>query len=237
MRRARRSGLTFGCARNLPLFLSLFYSLLLTWECYCMSGTQAGGSGTEGQDEYMGHCRSRTFPYHHRIVLPRSAGRHTRVRCVESRIVRGAPAMVEELENYVPPEVVKIVVGNKLDKCPHQKAQRSQRGRDVYSSRHRQTAEGVTEAFNEVVARSSIRPRCGMRISPSRQEGRPPLLTPPPLVDRGVPQPRVCREYRSVSGAGRGHVGRVFVLAVRRLFFFVCPILRLLGRHNSDLHV
>jgi hypothetical protein len=38
-----------------PFFLKyLLYSLLLTWECYCMSGTQAGGSGTEGQDEYMG---------------------------------------------------------------------------------------------------------------------------------------------------------------------------------------
>jgi GTPase SAR1 family protein len=92
------------------------------------------------------------------------------------------PRWLEELENYVPPEVVKVVVGNKLDKvsgsdlesisppyspllsspssfflptadarhsrthartpfrntldkCLHQKAQRSQRGRDVYSSR------------------------------------------------------------------------------------------------------
>jgi GTPase SAR1 family protein len=90
---------------------------------------------------------------------------------------------LEELENYVPPEVVKIVVGNKLDevkssplmiiilpptadarhscthvphppfrntldKCPHQKAQRSQRGWDVYSSRRplRQLW-----AFNEVI--------------------------------------------------------------------------------------
>jgi hypothetical protein len=75
------------------------------------------------------------------------------------------PRWLEELENYVPPEVVKIVVGNKLDKvskvtndslitivlsaghsrmapfrntldrCPHQRAQRSQRGRDVYLSK------------------------------------------------------------------------------------------------------
>jgi hypothetical protein len=93
--------------RSQPSFLYLFSSLLLTWECYCMSGIQAGGSGrsgTEGQDEYMGafvvlsssrpkgltlrsfswyyifvgHCRPRTFPDHHRIVLPRSAGHYTR---------------------------------------------------------------------------------------------------------------------------------------------------------------
>jgi hypothetical protein len=80
---------------------------------------------------FVGHCRPRTFPHHHRIVLPRSAGCYTRyeyspryvsllrgshrgsslsslvahalphvcnmhfsLRCVESRIVRGASTMV-----------------------------------------------------------------------------------------------------------------------------------------------
>jgi Ras family len=76
------------------------------------------------------------------------------------------PQWLEELENYVPPEVVKIVVENKLDKvmsspplsspssfpptadalhlltpppsrntfdkCPHRKAQCSQRGREIH---------------------------------------------------------------------------------------------------------
>jgi hypothetical protein len=62
----------------------------------------------------VGHCRPRTFLDYHCIVLPRSTRGHTRyeyspryvsllrgltamhcisVRCVESRIVRGAPAM------------------------------------------------------------------------------------------------------------------------------------------------
>ena len=76
-----------GCAhaRNLPPSCSLFVDVEILQ--YCMSGTQAGGSGTEGQDEYMGlflsskwigqalvlnyiyivgHCRPRTFPDHHR---------------------------------------------------------------------------------------------------------------------------------------------------------------------------
>ena len=104
---------------------------------------------------FVGHCRSRTFPYHHRIVLPRSAGRHTRYEYSPHYVsplpgsLRGSslsslaahahalshvcnmhlvydvsnresfealPRWLEELENYVPPEVVKIVVGNKLDK-------------------------------------------------------------------------------------------------------------------------
>ena len=112
----------------------------------------------------LGHCRPRTFSDHHRIVLPRSAGRHTRyeqftratfslslslslspswltqglisvlaccARASRTCVVMCAflvydvsnresfealPRWLEELENYVPPEVVKIVVGNKLDK-------------------------------------------------------------------------------------------------------------------------
>lgn len=104
-------------ARNLPSYLSFFslqYCIDVSTGCVCvccgdstMSGTQAGGSGTEGQDEYMGaslcfsssrpkktdakmhsfapffgttvgHCRPRTFPHYHGIVLSWSAGRHTR---------------------------------------------------------------------------------------------------------------------------------------------------------------
>ena len=139
MRRARRSGLTFGYALATSLS-SLFPSL-----------------GARSKDEYVGaspcflplvrkdrpdvemllsgtvyiigHCRPRMFPNHHCVDSPRSAGLHIRVilganvhrgmffslrgsqwislasalphvcnalsvRCVESRIVRGDPAMV-----------------------------------------------------------------------------------------------------------------------------------------------
>jgi hypothetical protein len=96
----------------------------------------------------VGHCRPRTFPYHHRIVLPRSAGRyeyspryvsplrgshrgsslsslaaHALPHVCDMHLVcdvsdresfEALPRWLEELGNYVPPEVVKIVVGNKL---------------------------------------------------------------------------------------------------------------------------
>jgi hypothetical protein len=134
-RRAQRSGLTFGCALNLlPSLLFPFVVLMVDDDgyglrCGCVAccgitilGTQIGGSGTEGQDEYMGasllfpspsplgspsahccleagkgqtlrrslrfpwcdtvgHCRPRTFPHYHGIILPRCAGRHTRYEC------------------------------------------------------------------------------------------------------------------------------------------------------------
>jgi hypothetical protein len=167
MRRARRSALTFGCARNFPLIsLSLHYLLTLgtgvrydcvvcvvvgilyqvhklevqgrkvkmsIWVRRCASFLSS--ERTDAETLFLrlslvlyivGHCRPRAFPHYHGIVLPRSAGRHTRyeyspryvspfvahrdlsilacacaparaqcisVRCVESRIVRGAPAM------------------------------------------------------------------------------------------------------------------------------------------------
>lgn len=63
-KRAQRSGLTFGCACNL---LSFSFIVLTVDDdgyglrCGCVGccgitilGTQIGGSGTEGQDEYMG---------------------------------------------------------------------------------------------------------------------------------------------------------------------------------------
>ena len=102
---------------------------------------------------FVGHSRPRTFPDHHRIVLPRSTGRHTRYEYSPRYVspLRGShrgsslsslvahalphvcdmhlvydvsnresfevpPRWLEELENNVPPEVLKIVVGNKLDK-------------------------------------------------------------------------------------------------------------------------
>ena len=57
MRQVRRSGLTLGCARNLPLLTHFFFNIIDVAFVCCgntISGTQAGGSGTEGQDEYMG---------------------------------------------------------------------------------------------------------------------------------------------------------------------------------------
>jgi hypothetical protein len=66
---------------------------------------------------------------------------------------------------------------------------------------------------------SSIPPRRGMRRDSNHQEGPQPP-TPPPLVDRrAVTQPRVCRGISICPSAGRGHIGRALVLAVRRLFF------------------
>ncbi|KAI0260477.1 ras family-domain-containing protein [Russula aff. rugulosa BPL654] len=93
---------------------------------------------------------------------------------------------LEELENYVPPEVVKIVVGNKLD--------------EEYS-RQVPTSEGATFAarmgclFVEASAKTAVGVQRGhhvhhryvaveMRINPSRPEEPPPPPTPPVLVDR-----------------------------------------------------
>ncbi|KAI0271021.1 hypothetical protein BGY98DRAFT_219059 [Russula aff. rugulosa BPL654] len=114
---------------------------------------------------------------HHRVVLPRSAGRHSVYDGSNRESFEAVPQWLEELENYVPPEVVKIVVENKLDK-------------EYF--RQVPTSEGAMFAARTGNP-SLIRPRCGMRISPSRQEGLPPPPTPPPLVDCTMPQPRVCR--------------------------------------------
>ena len=83
-----------------------------------------------------------TFPHYHGVVLPRRTGGHpwsvaspvsihmqlhsyARTYTREKKTVydvssresfEALPRWLEELENYVPPEVVKIVVGNKLDK-------------------------------------------------------------------------------------------------------------------------
>ena len=40
---------------------------------------------------------------------------YSSVRYIKSRVVRGSPRWLEELENLVAPEIVKIVIGNKTD--------------------------------------------------------------------------------------------------------------------------
>ncbi|KAN0133440.1 ras domain containing protein [Lactarius tabidus] len=67
------------------------------------------------------------------------------------------PRWLEELENYVPPEVVKIVVGNKLDKeysrqVPTEEgAAFALRTGCLFVEASAKTAVGVTEAFSDVV--------------------------------------------------------------------------------------
>lgn len=69
------------------------------------------------------------------------------------------PRWLEELENYVPPEVVKIVVGNKLDKeysrqvPTDEGAAFAQRTGCLFVEASAKTAVGVTEAFSDVVER------------------------------------------------------------------------------------
>ncbi|KAI9451795.1 ras-domain-containing protein, partial [Lactarius psammicola] len=66
---------------------------------------------------------------------------------------------LEELENYVPPEVIKIVVGNKLDKEYSRQvpttegASFAQRTGCLFIEASAKTAVGVTEAFSDVVTR------------------------------------------------------------------------------------
>ncbi|KAI0271016.1 hypothetical protein BGY98DRAFT_218854 [Russula aff. rugulosa BPL654] len=64
----------------------------------------------------MGHCRPRTFRTI-TVSYYRGAQGVILVYDVSNReSFEALPRWSEELENYVPPEVVKIVVGNKLDK-------------------------------------------------------------------------------------------------------------------------
>jgi len=69
------------------------------------------------------------------------------------------PRWLEELENYVSPEVVKIVVGNKLDKeysrqVPTEEgAAFAARMGCLFVEASAKTAVGVSEAFSDVVAR------------------------------------------------------------------------------------
>jgi hypothetical protein len=150
------------------------------------------------------YCRTLQAENYHRVVLPRSAGRHTRYEyspryvslfvahsgSLSSLPAHALPRWPEERENYMPPEVVKIVVGNKLDKvksspllsspssfpptadarharthpnAPHlgilstsahiRGAAFAARTGCQFVEASAKTAEGVTEAFNEVVAR------------------------------------------------------------------------------------
>ncbi|KAH9987981.1 ras-domain-containing protein [Russula vinacea] len=69
------------------------------------------------------------------------------------------PRWLEELENYVSPEVVKIVVGNKLDKEYSRQVPTAEaaafaaRTGCLFVEASAKTAVGVTEAFNDVVTR------------------------------------------------------------------------------------
>jgi len=69
------------------------------------------------------------------------------------------PRWLEELENYVSPEVVKIVVGNKLDKEYSRQVPTTEgaafaaRTGCLFVEASAKTAVGVTEAFSDVVAR------------------------------------------------------------------------------------
>ncbi|KAF8273949.1 P-loop containing nucleoside triphosphate hydrolase protein [Lactarius quietus] len=60
------------------------------------------------------------------------------------------PRWLEELENYVPPEVVKIVVGNKLDKEYSRQVPTDEGATFAHRTGY---GRGVTEAFSEVVER------------------------------------------------------------------------------------
>jgi len=69
------------------------------------------------------------------------------------------PRWLEELDNYVAPEVVKIVVGNKLDKEYSRQVPAAEaaafaaRTGCLFVEASAKTAVGVAEAFNDVVAR------------------------------------------------------------------------------------
>ncbi|KAI0289001.1 ras-domain-containing protein [Russula brevipes] len=69
------------------------------------------------------------------------------------------PRWLDELENYVSPEVVKIVVGNKLDKEYSRQVPTTEgaafaaRTGCLFVEASAKTAVGVTEAFSDVVAR------------------------------------------------------------------------------------
>ncbi|KAH9021758.1 ras-domain-containing protein [Lactarius hengduanensis] len=105
-------------------------------------------------------CRSR---------LRRSRWSHGRMRRAKnaSFSYRGAQGVIlglscssspqsplTELENYVPPEVVKIVVGNKLDKVlTTEGALFAQRTGCLFVEASAETAVNVAEAFSDVVAR------------------------------------------------------------------------------------
>ena len=154
-----------------------------------------------------GYGGPRTLPHYHGVVLPWRPGRHpwsvllslslstlhswahthTHVKTVydvsNRETFEALPRWLEELENYVPPEVVKIVVGNKLDKvrarfpnpplrplppltdcmyAPQEYSRQvptaegaafAQRTGCLFVEASAKTAVGVTEAFSDVVER------------------------------------------------------------------------------------
>jgi len=89
------------------------------------------------------------------------------------------PRWLEELENYVPPEVVKIVVGNKLDKEYSRQvpttegASFAQRTGCLFVEASAKTAVGVTEAFSDVVARIIDTPALWGEEKPKASSSKP----------------------------------------------------------------
>jgi len=89
------------------------------------------------------------------------------------------PRWLDELENYVPTEVVKIVVGNKLDKEYSRQVPTAEgeafAGRTgcLFVEASAKTAVGVTEAFNDVVARIIDTPSLWREDTPRAGGGGP----------------------------------------------------------------
>ncbi|KAI9451794.1 ras-domain-containing protein, partial [Lactarius psammicola] len=104
----------------------------------------------------------RTLPHYYGVALPQGVILLYDVSNRES--FEALPQWLEELENYVPPEVVKIVVGNKLDKEFSQRvpttegASFAQRTGCLFVEASAKTAVGVTEAFSDVVTRITDTP-------------------------------------------------------------------------------
>ncbi|KAH9994322.1 ras family-domain-containing protein [Russula compacta] len=92
------------------------------------------------------------------------------------------PRWLEELENYVPPEVVKIVVGNKLDKEYSRQVPTAEgaafaaRTGCLFVEASAKTAVGVTEAFSDVVVRIIDTPSL-WREDKQQRKGSPRVAT------------------------------------------------------------
>ncbi|KAI9464396.1 ras family-domain-containing protein, partial [Russula earlei] len=122
------------------------------------------------------------------------------------------PRWLEELENYVPPEVVKVVVGNKLDKEYSRQVPTAEgaefaaaRAGCLFVEASAKTAVGVTDALARLSRASSTRPRCGATTSPRRRRrpggpARRERERGPRAADRarrkGCRETSICRRRR-----------------------------------------
>jgi len=99
------------------------------------------------------------------------------------------PRWLEELENYVPPEVVKIVVGNKLDKEYSRQVPTSEaaafagRAGCLFVEASAKTAVGVTEAFNDVVTRIIDTPELWSEEKPTTKTKTSSAAAPRPTAN------------------------------------------------------